>query len=39
MQMTGEGTQASPYIITSYDDLKEFSTDYSLMGSYLQWRH
>jgi hypothetical protein len=34
--MTGEGTQASPYIITSYDDLKEFSTDYSLMGSYLQ---
>lgn len=36
MAITGEGTQASPYIITSYADLKQFSTDYSLMGSYLQ---
>lgn len=36
MAITGDGTQASPYIITSYDDLKEFSTDYSLTGNYLQ---
>lgn len=36
MLLTGDGTQASPYIITSYDDLKEFSTDYSLRGNYLQ---
>lgn len=36
MAITGNGTQASPYIITSYDDLKEFSTDTTLTGNYLE---
>lgn len=36
MAITGDGTQASPYLITSYSDLKQFSSDTSLTGNYLQ---
>ena len=36
MALTGLGTQASPYEITSYADLKEYSDDTSYTGNYLK---